>query len=340
MVEAEWQVELDRFLEPFAARPGHQARRVMCPLCIAGLIGPGDRKSIQPMAARLGLRSHDALHHLVSAGRWDDEPPGAGLLVQADRLVGGPQAVLIVDDTALPKKGTASVGVAPQCASMLGRNANCRTLVSLTLASGEVPVPVALRLLLPEGWTVGTARLDTARLDTAGVPPERRILRSKPEMALEEIDRILAAGVRFGRVPADAGHGRSAPLRRSLSERGLTWAVGIAARQKVRPADVEMILPVAGRGRPRKRHIPDQLSAAAETVLADQPWRSVTWRRGTRGRLAARFAALRVRVADGPRASHPRHGRAAPAGRGGVGRGREPRLKRAQVLPVEPACRR
>jgi SRSO17 transposase len=131
-------------------------------------------------------------------------------------------------------------------------------------------------------------------------PEEHWIPCTKPEIALEEIDRVLAAGVSFGCVPADAGYGRSAPFRQALSERGLRWAVGIPAKQKIYPADVEMIFPVAGRGRPRKRHIPDQLSVAAETALASQPWRSVSWRCGTKGRLAARFAALRVRVADGP----------------------------------------
>lgn len=105
--------------------------------------------------------------------------------------------------------------------------------------------------------------------------------------------------MRFGCVLADSGYGRSAPFRQALSKRGLRWVVGIPAKQKVYPANVAMIFPVAGRGRPRLRHIPDQLSVAVETVLADQPWRSVTWRRGTKGRLAARFAALRVRVADG-----------------------------------------
>ena len=104
--EADWRVELGRFLAPFVARLAHRARRAMCPLHVAGLIGLGDHKSIQPMAARLGLRSHDALHHLVSAGRWDAEPLGAELLAQADRLVGGPEAVSTVDDTALPERGT------------------------------------------------------------------------------------------------------------------------------------------------------------------------------------------------------------------------------------------
>jgi SRSO17 transposase len=85
-----------------------------------------------------------------------------------------------------------------------------------------------------------------------------------------------------------------------LSERGLAWAVGIPGHQKVYPADVQLIFPVARRGRPRKRHVPDTLSAAAEKVLADAEWRTISWRSGTKGKLRARFAAARIRVADGP----------------------------------------
>ena len=124
------------------------------------------------------------------------------MLIQADRLVGGNDAMLVIDDTAMPKKGTHSVGVAPQYASALGKTANCQTLVSLTLARGEVPVMVALRLFLPENWTS-----DPARLARAGVPVERRTSPTKPEIALAEIDRMMAAGVRFGCVLADAGYG-------------------------------------------------------------------------------------------------------------------------------------
>ena len=123
---ANWQKELERWLEPFLDRLAHPARRRMCPLYVAGLIGPGDRKSVQPMAQRLGMGSHDQLHHFVSAGIWDAAPLEAELMVQADRLVGGPDAYLVIDDTALPKKGTHSVGVAPQYASALGKNANCQ----------------------------------------------------------------------------------------------------------------------------------------------------------------------------------------------------------------------
>jgi SRSO17 transposase len=294
-MDGTWRGDLERWLEPFLAVLSHPARRRMCPLYVAGLIGPGERKSVQPMAARAGEVGYDQLHHFVAAGIWDPKLLEAALLAQADRLIGGRDAFLVVDDTALPKKGRHSVGVAPQYATVLGKNANCQTLVSLTLARREVPVVVGLRLFLPETWTSDPNRLTRAR-----VPQDQWAPRTKPEISLEEIDRVLAAGVRFGCVLADAGYGQSAPFRQALSERGLRWAVGIPAKQKIYPADVEMIFPVAGRGRPRLRHIPNQLSVAAETVLTSQPWRSVTWRRGTKGRLSARFAALRVRIADGP----------------------------------------
>ena len=199
---SDWEDELGRWLKPFLDRLGHKARRRMCPLYVAGLIGPGDRKSVQPMAERFAPGDYDQLHHFVADGVWDAAPLETELLIQADRLVGGRDAVLVIDDTAMPKKGEHSVGVAPQYASALGKTANCQTLVSLTLARGEVPVMVALRLFLPESWTS-----DPVRLERAGVPVEYRTARTKPEIALAEIDRVMAAGVRFGCVLADAGYG-------------------------------------------------------------------------------------------------------------------------------------
>src|SRR6201981_4186281 len=258
---SDWRDELGRWLKPFLDRLGYKARRQMCPLYVSGLIGPGDRKSVQPMAKRLALGTCDQLHHFIAAGVWDATPVETELLVQADRLVGGSDAVLVIDDTAIPKKGTHSVGVAPQYASALGKTANCQTLVSLTLAQGEVPVMLALRLFLPESWTG-----NRARLERAGVPAEYR---TKPEMALTEIDRVIAAGVRFGCVLADAGYGLSAPFRQELTARKLAWAVGIPRHLKVYPANVQMIWPVAKRGRPRQRHIPDILSMPADDKLAN-----------------------------------------------------------------------
>ena len=291
----DWEVELARWLKPFLEQLGHKARRRMCPLYVAGLIGPGDRKSVQPMAERLAPGDYDQLHHFVAAGVWDAAPLEKELLVQADKLVGGSDAVLVIDDTAVPKKGKHSVGVAWQYASALGKNANCQTLVSLTLARDEVPVMVALRLFLPESWTS-----DLARLKRAGVPVEYRTARTKPEIALAEIDRVIATGVRFACVLADAGYGLSAPFRHGLTARNLAWAVGIPRHLKVYPVDVRLLWPVARRGRPRRRHVPDILSMPAEDMLAGAKWQTVSWRTGTKGKLKARFAAVRVRTADGP----------------------------------------
>jgi SRSO17 transposase len=294
-MDENWKSDLERWLAPFLAALRHKVRARMCPAYVVGLIGAGDRKSVQPMAARDGGINYDQLHHFIASGVWDAAPLEKVLLAEADRMVGGADAWLIVDDTALPKKGEHSVGVAPQYASALGKNANCQTLVSLTLASGEVPVMVGLRLFLPESWSS-----DPVRLSGAGVPEDHRVHRTKPEIALAQIDRARAAGLRFGCVLADAGYGLSAPFRKALSERGLRWTVGIPFKQKVYPVDVAMIFPVAGRGRPRKRHVPDAASMSAQAMLEAAPWRKLSWRRGTKGRLQARFAARRVRVADGP----------------------------------------
>src|SRR6476660_4199302 len=293
---SDWEDELGSWLKPFLDCLGHKARRRMCPLYVSGLIGPGDRKSIQPMAARLAPGDYDRLHHFIADGVWDAAPLERELLVQAERLVGGKDAVLVIDDTAMPKKGDRSVGVAPQYASTLGKMANCQTLVSLTLAYREVPVMVALRLFLPESWTS-----DPARLKRADVPVEDGAARTKPEIALAEIDRVIAAGVRFGCVLADAGYGLSAPFRQGLTARKLAWAVGIPRHLKVYPVGVQLIWPVTKvRGRSRKRHVPDILSIAAEDMLVSAKWKTVSWRSGTKGRLKARFAAVRVRTADGP----------------------------------------
>jgi SRSO17 transposase len=209
-------------------------------------------------------------------------------------MVGGQDAWLIVDDTSLPKKGEHSVGVAPQYASALGKTANCQSLVSLTLASREVPVMVGLRLFLPEEWTSDPERMARAR-----VPEERQTARTKLEIAIEEIDHVIASGARFGCVLADSGYGSSAPFRQALSERGLKWAVGLSKRQNVYPADVGLIFPIARVGKRRKYSIPDQPPISAEAALVDEKWRRVNWRRGTKGRMTCLFAARRVRVADG-----------------------------------------
>jgi SRSO17 transposase len=293
-----WERELDEWIAPFLEVFRHQAQRRWAPVYLRGLLGPGDRKSVQPMASRVAPADHEQLHHFVCTSSWDPAPLEAVLLQRAQQMLGGPGAVLVVDDTTLLKQGRHSVGVARQYSGAAGKRANCQCIVSLTLASHEVPLPIALRLFLPEEWTA-----DPDRCRRAGVPEDRIRYRTKGEIALEEIDRALAVGVQFGCVLADAGYGNGAGFRHALSERGLLWAVGIPRIQKVYPATVELRQPVRPRtGRPPKHPVPTEERISAENLLGSLPaaaWKRVTWRRGTQGPLRERFAAVRVRVADG-----------------------------------------
>jgi SRSO17 transposase len=292
----DWLEELEAWLKPFLEQLGHKARRQMCPVYVSGLIGPGDRKSIQPMAERVAPESYDRLHHFVSSGIWDAAPVETALFIQADKLIGGSDTVLVIDDTAVLKKGKHSVGVAPQYCTAVGKIANCQTLVSLTLARAQVPIMLALRLFLPASWTS-----DRSRLKAAGVPVAYRKARTKTEIALCELDRVIAAGVRFGCVLADAAYGANAKFRNELTARKLTWAVGIPLHLKVYPADVKMIQPPARKGGGRRRlPLPDSLPITAQDMLAKATWHTISWRTGTKGKLRADFGAVRVRPADGP----------------------------------------
>ena len=160
-----WEGELGRWLGPFLARLGRKEQRRWAPFYLKGLILPGERKSVEPMAARVAPGDLQQLHHFVSTSPWATAPLEDELVKAADRLVGGPEAVLVVDDTALVKQGRHSVGVKRQYCGQLGKKANCQSLVSLTLARAEVPVGVGLRLFLPEDWGA-----DAARRAAAGVP--------------------------------------------------------------------------------------------------------------------------------------------------------------------------
>src|SRR5690349_5689177 len=287
--------DLDRWLEPFLDATGRSTRRKMAPLYVRGLLGSGGRKSVQPMAERLGLASHDPLHHFISSPAWDDAPLWRVLAEQVDRQVGGKDAVLVVDDSGLAKKGDLSVGVARQYCGELGKVANAQVLVTLTLARSEVPLPVGLRLFLPTTWTD-----DAERCEEAGVPETARTAQTKAEIALAEIDRVREAGLRFSCVLADAGFGSSPVFRDGLDERELAWTAGIACTQLVYLPTVKLRPARTPSGRPAKHPQPNRPPGSAAEMLETRRWRRITWRNGTKGPLNARFAAVRVRVADGP----------------------------------------
>jgi SRSO17 transposase len=201
----DWAGDLERWLAPFLARLSRQAQRHWAPVYLKGLLLPGERKSVEPMAGRVAPGDVQQLHHFVSTSPWATAPLEAELARQAVRLVGGPDAVLVIDDTALVKQGKHSVGVQHQYCGQLGKKANCQALVSLTLARDEVPACVGLRLFLPEAWAA-----DRERCRAAGVPDGLEH-RPKWQIALAEIDRLLAAGVRFGCILTDAEYGKALP---------------------------------------------------------------------------------------------------------------------------------
>ena len=314
-----WEGELGRWLEPFLVRLRRKAQRYWAPFYLKGLILPGERKSIEPLAARVAPGDTQQLHHFVSTSPWPTAPLEEELVRAADRLVGGADAALVVDDTALVKQGRHSVGVKRQYCGQLGKRANCQALVSLTLARAEVPVCIGLRLFLPEDWCA-----DAARRAAAGVP-ETIGYRPKWRIALDEIDRVLVAGARFGCVLADAEYGKAAEFRAGLSERQLAFAVGIPPTQKVYPADVTLGHPERkATGRPRTQ-APRTLGRERGRGRADRgPTGSVPHRLlAHRHQGAAQSRICRHAGAGGRRAG--RHRRAAPPRRGGVADRRAPR---------------
>jgi SRSO17 transposase len=293
----DWHAEFRQWSEPFLEALAHRSRSRWAPVYLRGLILPGQRKSIEPIAERVAPGDKEQLHHFVIDSPWKTGPLERVLVEKANALVGGADSFLIVDDTALVKKGEHSVGVAHQCCGELGKNANCQALVSLSLARHEVPVPIGLRLYLPEAWAS-----DRERREKTGVP-EEIIFKEKWRIALDEIDRVTQMGVEFGITLADARYGSCADFRAGLSERGHLWAVGVTGKQKAYRADVTLAMPKrTGRGAPRRHPVPSVQSAAIQEMIASldgRRWKTISWRRGTKGPLSARFCAVRVRVADG-----------------------------------------
>lgn len=298
---ARWQRELERWCEPYLDAFEHKVRKRWAPVYLRGLLLPGARKSIEPIVERVAPAEKEQINHFVATSKWDTKPIE---VVHADRcneLVGGADAHLIIDDTALPKKGTHSVGVAHQYCGALGKQANCQCLVSLTLARNEIPIPVAFRLYMNEAWAS-----DDERRIKAGVP-DTISFRPKWQIALDEIDRLLENEVQFGDVLADAGYGSCGEFRSGLSQRELLWTVGILSTQTAYPASVRIVPPKPKRrgGRQPLRGTPSESSHSVAKLIEElgpSAVRKITWRNGSKGPLSGRFAIMRVRPADGPRA--------------------------------------
>jgi SRSO17 transposase len=294
----------EAYLDRMSVAVGHADRREPLRAYLSGLLLPGERKSVEPMAARvdpLHVRArHQSLHHFVAQAPWQERDL---LRVARDYALAAferhaPIAAWVVDDTGIPKKGSHSVGVAHQYCGVLGKSANCQVAVTVSLVNAVLSVPGAFRLYLPKEWAE-----DRARRRTAGVPQDLEF-QTKGAIALMEIDELIGEEIPLAPVVADAGYGTSTEFRDALTDRGLSYAVGILPDTSVwRPGEEPLPpIPWSGQGRPPKllRRNKDQQPVLARTLIEELPrkaWKVVRWREGTKGMMSSRFVALRVRPA-------------------------------------------
>jgi SRSO17 transposase len=292
------------YLDGIVTALGHGGRAEPARAYCTGLLLPGSRKSIEPMAARLAparvQAAHQSLHHVVATAEWND---AAVLAAVRERVLPaierhGPIRYWIVDDTGFPKQGTHSVGVARQYCGQLGKQDNCQVAVTLSVANEEASLPIAYRLYLPKEWT-----RDPERCAKAGVPAAVKFA-TKPRLAIQQIRRALADGVPPGIVLMDAGYGNDSGFRDALREEKLLYVGGIQSSAKLWPPGMAPLppKPPSGRGRPPRllRRSPEHQPLTAKALAKSVPataWRRVTWREGSQADLTSRFAALRVRPA-------------------------------------------
>ena len=292
------------YIKGLAEAAGHADRNVPLKNYCTGLLLSGERKSVEPMAARLApdnvRRMHQSLHHVVADAPWSDEAVldrCLDFVLPAIRRQ-GPVVAWVVDDTGFPKKGQESVGVARQYCGQVGKQDNCRVAVSLSMTTETASMPVAFRLYLPEVWIK-----DRQRRKKTGVPEETQF-QTKPEIALEQIRRARERGIPQGVVLADAGYGNDTGFRMALTKMEMPYVMGVQSTVTVwKPGKEPKPAPAyQGTGRPPKlirrdrRHQPVSAKDLALSLPADA-WKKVSWRQGVKKRLQSRFAALRVRPA-------------------------------------------
>jgi SRSO17 transposase len=292
------------YLDAITAVLGHASRVAPARAYCTGLLLPGERKSVEPMAARIEpdrvQAAHQSMHHVVAKAEWDDAAVlGAvrGQVLPAMERHGA-LAYWIVDDTSFPKQGTHSVGVARQYCGQLGKQDSCQVAVSLSVANDHASLPIAYRLYLPDAWVE-----DAARRTRAGVP-ETIAFETKTAIALGQMRQALADGVPAGIVLGDAGYGNETDFRTGVSGLDLLYVLGVQPSTTVWPHGQAPLPPArwSGRGRPptRLRRSPEHQPVSVKTLATNQParvWRTITWREGSQADLSSRFAALRVRPA-------------------------------------------
>lgn len=297
--------EFERYLTHLAHDLGHADRHAGLSGYCTGLMLPLSRKSVEPMAARMdplhASAKHQALHHFVAKSEWSDwqmlRRVAQWAVPHMDMSNGG---FWIIDDTGFPKKGVHSVGVARQYCGVLGKQDNCQVAVSVSLACEDGSLPVAWQLYLPRSWAD-----DAQRRKKAGVPEEVEFA-TKPQIALQQLRRLLDEGAPKHCVLADAGYGIDYDFRRNLSGMGLLYMVGVTQAVVVWPPGVTPLPPKRYKGMGRTPSMPRRTATrqpvSVKELALDLPetaWQNISWREGTNAQLTGRFAAVRVRCAGG-----------------------------------------
>lgn len=298
------QQRFDQYLALLSDAVDHPHRSKPLRNYCTGLLLPIERKSIEPIASKLAPNNvraeHQSLQQFIADSNWRD----ASVLASARQYAlpaltahGGVEAT-IVDDTGLPKQGKHSVGVARQYCGELGKVTNCQVAVSLSVVNQWSSLPIAFDLYLPKKWAS-----DQARREKVGVP-EQIEFRTKPQIALRQIQTALKAGVDLGVITADAAFGDDTDFRDCLTQLKLRYCVGVRDKTTVWPGGLGPLPPADYSGRGRKptllrrdsTHQPVSVKALAKSLPASK-FRKVSWREGARGKMSSRFAAVRVRAA-------------------------------------------
>lgn len=296
-LDADAAKRLNSYFDALGQQLKHSKQRESFALYTLGLLMEGERKSVEPLAARLCAdpsrirATTEKLLHFIGDSPWNDQAIRQCATRYAIEAMCAQQPIesWIVDDTSFPKQGNKSPGVQHQYSGTLGKVANCQIAASLTVATRSAELPIDMELYISEAWLN-----DQKRCQEAHIPAEI-VFRPKWRIALDLIERALAAGVPKAIVLADAAYGHVVEFRERLLQLGMDYSVGVRDTTRVK------VILSNGKVTPPMR------VADVADILAINEFHSVTWREGTRKTLQSRFAFARVYVMLGKRKHSQEH---------------------------------
>jgi SRSO17 transposase len=222
-----WAGELDDVVEQLQTRFVRAEPRRRAIAYLTGLLSNTERKNGWQLAELAGEMTPDGMQRLLSTAHWDADEVRDDLVAYVVAHLADPQAVLVVDETGFVKKGTKSVGVAPQYCGTVGKIANCQLGVFVAYASGNGPVLLDRELYLPRDWAQDALRRDEAHV------PEKTTSTPKPTLGKQMLERLFAAGVAAAWVTADSVYGGDTKFRRFLEEREQPFVLAVPSAQRI-----------------------------------------------------------------------------------------------------------